>query len=82
MDYIKNFDYKSKNSKLAASFIIPAILFFIMSPGTLFEINTEDKMKKSCKNKYSTVAIHSVIFGFLIALFYYFYLGKKFITNI
>ena len=80
MDYIKNFDYKSDNAKLGASFLIPAILFFILSPGTFFEINTEDKFKKSCKNSYSTVAIHSVIFGVLIAVFYYFYLGKKFVA--
>ena len=75
---IKNFDYNSKNSKLALSFLIPAVCFFIFAPGVIFEINPKDNNKLKCENKvpYSTALVHSVLFGLLMFAVYYFYLSK------
>ena len=83
MEQIKKFDYNSKNAKLGASFLIPAIIFFILSPGVFFEINPQDPKKKIKCNKiipFSTAGIHSIIYGMLMCAFYYFYLSKKKLT--
>lgn len=79
MDTIKNFDYTSKNTKLAASFIVPFVLFFILSPGVFFEINTNEEKKVSSSKKipYNSAAVHSAIFGVIMCAFYYFYLSKR-----
>lgn len=78
MNYIpsslKKFDYNSSNSRLFLSFLIPTVLFIIISPGVFFEI--EDKPHKSSKIKYKTAAFHAIIFGVLNFLIYYFYLRK------
>lgn len=74
---LKGINVKSKNFKLAASFFIPFVLFFILSPGVVFEINPSDKsVSTENKIKYVPAIIHSLIFSAIMALVYYFYLGK------
>lgn len=75
---IKNFDYNSKNAKLAASFLIPTVCFFVLSPGVIVEINPkeEQKIKRENKINYTTALIHSILFGLLMFATYYFYLSK------
>jgi hypothetical protein len=75
MDYIKNFDIHSKNSKLGMAFLVPTILFFILAPGVFFEIH-KDNIKKEKKITYVSSSIHAVIFGLINFIFYYFYLSK------
>jgi hypothetical protein len=74
----KDFDYNSKNSKIAASFIIPFVLFFILTPGVFFSIN-KDEEKKICterKTNFSTALIHSFIFSIISCFIYYIYFSK------
>lgn len=75
---IKNFDYNSKNAKYASAFLIPAVIFFVLSPGVIVEINPRDEKKVKMENKinYVSALVHSIIFGILMFVFYYFYLGK------
>lgn len=73
-------DIYGQNSKYVATFLFSAILFFILSPGTFFEIDPQSqdsKFKTVRVNSLSTTAIHSVIFGAFILAFYYFYLNKN-----
>lgn len=75
---IKNFDYNSKNAKLAASFLIPTVCFFILAPGVVIEINPKEEKKVQCENKvpYITALVHSILFGLIMLAVYYFYLSK------
>jgi hypothetical protein len=67
--------------KLLASFLIPFILFFILSPGVFFEISTT-KTQAIHVIDYKTAAIHAFIFSLLLFCFSYFYLLKKIIVTL
>lgn len=75
---IKSLNYSSKNFKYVMTFIISMSLFFVMSPGVIFEINPkESNVKVVNKIDYLTALVHSVIFGVMSFVIYYFYLGKS-----
>ena len=54
------------------------IIFFVLTPGNLFELNVtqSDKNKKKRKISKITVAIHSAIFTVIFLIFYYLYIRK------
>ena len=72
-------DIYSQNNKYIATFIASAIIFFIMSPGVLFEIDVtgDQKCKIERKTSLSVGGVHALIFGALMLAFYYFYLNKN-----
>ena len=72
-------DINSQNSKYIATFLVSALTFFILSPGTIIEIDPfgDQKCKIERKTKLATSGIHSILFGALMLAFYYFYLNKK-----
>lgn len=71
-------DLKKKlDQKTVLSFLVPFVLFFVLSPGVFIECNTEDKIKKSCVIKKSTAFIHALIFGVLMFCFWKFFLDKN-----
>lgn len=78
METLKSIDIHSKKTKYALSFVIPFVLFIILSPGTFFEIdpNESKKVKIQRKQKIVTTVIHSVIFSIIMFCIYYFYLSK------
>lgn len=77
-DLLNKFDLYSQNTKYIATFVFAALIFFIISPGTFFEIEPtgDKKVKVERKNKLATSGIHSLIFGAIMLAFYYFYLNK------
>lgn len=76
MNPLKYIDFKSKKTQLILAFVIPGILFFILSPGTFFEIDNKE-VKRQNVISYSTSGIHAVIFSIILFCFYYFYLFKN-----
>lgn len=78
MDFIKNIDCKGKNVKMVMSFIVPLVVFFLLTPGLFFEINS-DKNETKNKNEnrkisYKVAGTHALIFAVFMFLFSYFYL--------
>lgn len=75
MNYIKNINVWSRNTKYVISFIFSFVLFIILSPGTFIEITTEG-VKRERRNKLLTSIIHAFLFALFLILFNYFYLLK------
>lgn len=73
---IKSLDFNSKQTKLILAFIVPGIVFFILSPGILFEITPPSTVERTNKIRYSSGGVHAVIFAAVMFAFYYFYLLK------
>lgn len=75
---LSKIDLYGQNTKYIAIFLVSAVLFFILSPGTFFEIEPTgvQKVKVERKNKLATSGIHGLIFGAIMLAFYYFYLNK------
>ena len=76
---IKTFDYKTKKAKYIFSFLIPAVISFILTPGVIFEIRPKEKKKIIIEKKidYVTALTHSILIGLIMFAAYYFYLGKN-----
>lgn len=71
-------DFQSKNVKYIVVFVASFILFAILAPGTLFEINptSDKKVELGRKTPIVTVVVHGVIFSAVMFALYWFYLGK------
>lgn len=70
-------DLKKKvDQKTVLAFLVPFVLFFVLSPGVFVECNTKDKIKKSCVITKTTAFIHALIFGIVMFCFWHFYLNK------
>ena len=75
---LANVDLSGKNAKYGITFVFTFVLMFILSPGTFFEIeiNGEKKLNVERKTKMIVTAVHSLIAGIAMVVFYYFYLSS------
>jgi ABC-type Fe3+-siderophore transport system permease subunit len=88
MDFVRSmltkFDYTSQTAKLGITFVVMFVAFFVLSPGTFFEIeplNSKEKVKFTQQQKYATSGAHAFIFAILAVLFVYFYLFSSGSSN-
>jgi hypothetical protein len=86
MDFIRNLfsnlDWNSRTIKLGLAFIVPLLLFVLLSPGVLFVIdpsekNNNDKIKRKQLVSWPTGFVHAFVFSLILFAFIYFYLLRQ-----